>query len=98
MKFQTILLVAAALMITYVQATPIDIVEQPDVDPNDQKAKCGYDMMICLRGHKIFGKSSLLGGLAVFSSSQVVTVRSSFRYPSQVFGSRFLHQINQIQS
>ncbi|KAG0343571.1 hypothetical protein BG005_002321 [Podila minutissima] len=69
MKFQTILLVAAALMITYVQAAPIDIVEQPDVDPNDQKAKCGYDMMICLRGHKILGKSSLLGGLAVFSSS-----------------------------
>ncbi|KAG0017257.1 hypothetical protein BGZ81_010832 [Podila clonocystis] len=49
MKFQTILLVAAAFMITYVQAAPINIVEQPDVNPNDQKAQCGYDMMICLR-------------------------------------------------
>ena len=47
MKFQTILLVAAALMITYVQAAPVNIVEQPDVDPNEQKAKCGYDMIIC---------------------------------------------------
>ncbi|KAG0013121.1 hypothetical protein BGZ82_002282 [Podila clonocystis] len=47
MKFQTILLVAAALMITYVRAAPIDIVEQPDVNPDDQKAKCGYDMIIC---------------------------------------------------
>ncbi|KAG0333378.1 hypothetical protein BG000_009217 [Podila horticola] len=47
MKFQTILLVAAALMITYVRAAPIDIVEQPDVNPDDQKAKCGYDMLIC---------------------------------------------------
>ncbi|KAG0067658.1 hypothetical protein BGZ93_000964 [Podila epicladia] len=72
MKFQAILLVAAALMITYVQAAPIDIVEQPDVDPNDQKAKCGYDMMICL---------------PVLLS-----------IPSQVFGSHFIHQINQIQS
>ncbi|KAF9198573.1 hypothetical protein BGZ59_004545, partial [Podila verticillata] len=47
MKFQTILLVAAALMITYVQAAPVNIIEQPDVDPNEQKAKCGYDMIIC---------------------------------------------------
>ncbi|KAF9317878.1 hypothetical protein BG003_000190 [Podila horticola] len=47
MKFQIILLVAAALMITYVRAAPIDIVEQPDVNPDDQKAKCGYDMFIC---------------------------------------------------
>ncbi|KAG0333377.1 hypothetical protein BG000_009216 [Podila horticola] len=49
MKFQIILLVAAALMITYVRAAPIDIVEQPDVNPDDQKAKCGYDMFICCR-------------------------------------------------
>ncbi|KAF9368009.1 hypothetical protein CPB97_005057, partial [Podila verticillata] len=47
MKFQTILLVAAALMITYVRAAPVNIIEQPDVDPNEQKAKCGYDMIIC---------------------------------------------------